>query len=505
LGACIVAFALLRCSGDKPKHPLRDAERKLDTDSHLNWSFHQVVEDSSGLGLRFPGYLIGIEKAERGEEFLGVDGLTEEVAKAKKLPVVDEDPDAWRDQEKGAEETQRENIEEQRDMLRGILKDGKRTFVSHLVSYDSEAGPPPHIRARFLHNAYMLSTDREDYIGAWSNPTSDRHGHLQFRLYDRAESPYVNSWQALKKLERELEVRLQKERITHVFVFSMGWNTPQQESLRNFNSLFGNLLNQAVRTETGFRPIFVGVTWPSQWTYPGVSYFNKADDADEIGYTWANQLINGILLPLKEKHGFRVVVVGHSFGARLVSRAVFSGPVLSYAPREKVDLLISLQGAYSINRYLKERTQGREGAPYTDYPGRVGRVVLTWSHFDTANPVANWITGANHVGGEPGYERSMDSLYAKAFCQKEWRERVSLVYDDCSPDEILMVNASNLARFSTYDKGGHAHSDIYHPQMGSFLWELVQEFAPGPPPPPAAAAASPAHEPSSINGGKDSL
>jgi Alpha/beta hydrolase family len=104
-----------------------------------------------------------------------------------------------------------------------------------------------------------------------------------------------------------------------------------------------------------FRPLFVGIKWDSDWPRAGVlgveDYWNKGSDADEIGLTWAN-LLNRVLKEVRAEHGARIVAVGHSFGARLLSRAVHSAPLIVAGPSEPIDLFIRLQGAFPYRRFV---------------------------------------------------------------------------------------------------------------------------------------------------------
>jgi hypothetical protein len=104
-------------------------------------------------------------------------------------------------------------------------------------------------------------------------------------------------------------------------------------------------------------------------------------------------------------------------------------------------------------------------------------VVLTWSPYDRANPLAETGWSANLVGGRPGYERSLQ--YPAHFRWTRWSPSDSWLPDpDARDGKILMVDASDLVRYGTYQKGGGAHSDVYHPAMGRFLFDLVRTYAP---------------------------
>ena len=109
---------------------------------------------------------------------------------------------------------------------------------------------------------------------------------------------YARSWESLERLEAAIAEQLtaahQSGRpFTHIIVGAMGWNTAQEKSIRNINSIFGNiLLASSANTSRDFKPLYIAMTWPSESNVPGVSLANKANDADEIGFVWANALIN---------------------------------------------------------------------------------------------------------------------------------------------------------------------------------------------------------------------
>ena len=265
----------------------------------------------------------------------------------------------------------------------------------------------------------------------------------------------------------------------------MGWNTAQEKAIRNLNSLFGNiLLASSANTSTDFKPLYIAMTWPSEWNVPGVSLGNKAHDADEIGFVWANALINRHLSGLRGRASdttwpaFKVVAIGHSLGARLLTRAAFSGAVLaSPVPLgEGADLVVGLQGAFSMNRFLAERESGREGAPYARYKELRGHVALTWSAHDAATPLANLVSGANYAGAEAGHERAYDPRYRQhfAFYQADRTGGLTPATDRCEgPKRVIYIDASELIRYEVLGTGGEAHSDIYNAYMGKLLATLI--------------------------------
>ncbi|MDJ0784926.1 MAG: alpha/beta hydrolase [Desulfosarcinaceae bacterium] len=434
LAFLMLVVGLIGCA--RNDHPLRAYEKMLGTADKLNWTFHRVVEDKEGIGYRFPGYLIGIEKSKR--ERIGMDRSIDSRLKIDNFNG------------------------KVRKRLVARLDDRKQTFVSHIVRYDLAHQSVPRIKSEFLYNIYDIVP----------HDTS------------AASSAYDLSWQTMEALSEEIRDRLAEEKFTHVFIFAMGWNTDQQEAVRNYNSLYGNLLQVAQENATpgAFKPLFFGFSWPSRWRWPGISYFNKANDADEIGSVWVNILLNKVLLPIKTTHEMRVVVVGHSFGARAVTRAVFSKALLfdrAAIPATVPDLVIGLQGAFSINRFIAG--EGNEGSPYKDHETAAKRFVFTWSDSDTANPIANFVTGADHIGGRYGYKAVQEPPGSDIFRLIRLSEsgEVADATDLTETDgRILLVDASKVIRYGTYEKGGMSHSDIYKPEIARFIWQHIERYAP---------------------------
>ncbi|MDE1890753.1 MAG: hypothetical protein KGI30_10975, partial [Planctomycetota bacterium] len=433
-----ILISLVGCTNfGKPK--LFEREKIYGTDGEALSIFHRVAEKDGGLGLKFPGYLIGVEKAYR-----------DKIGWHKDLEIINE-------------EKFHGNDKYRKNVLK-ILDDSKRTFVSHIVEYrlDPSKG---YVKEDFFYNAYdKCFCPTEAYLKGLV-----ALDELRNRMFSD-ETPY-----------------------THIFLYSMGWNTDQQESLRNYNSLVSLMIKD--KGEKPFRPLFIGISWPSEWRsqFLGgfvsvMSYSTKADDADEVGILWINKVLWNLLVPLKKERKIPLILVGHSFGARIMTRAVFSCGLID-APKitgkstgtfqkdeYDIDLVIGLQGAFSINRFISG--EGEEGSPYSEFykDKYTKKFIFTWSKRDFANPIARFFTGASHVGGRYGHKRSLE--FDKLFDQftievkndltcsydfdydgikekQEWSQSFS------RPEKISIVNASNLIRNKPYGKGGNAHSDIY--------------------------------------------
>lgn len=465
--AALILGALLfaHCSHTNG-NPLHQVAAEVGTGRRIDWDRHRVVEDVAGLGYRFPGYLIGIEKAAK-----------------TKICATDDCGASLRDLT--GRGTYKPELQRQ---LKDLFDDGEGLFVTHVVRYTHEAEPLPHLQGCFLYNLYANRAPENSPL----KPDGCTNA-----LAGNPDAAYLSTNTALSALELDLERELAAARqahrpYSHILLFSMGWNTTQLEAIRNYNSLIGQMMNAAAADpnprKPPFRPLFIGLSWPSQWRgfslIKALSYPAKANDADEAGAFWVNLLLHRKLLPLaaRQPEPLPIVLLGHSFGARIVTRAAFSPEILGPAPGgaelQKVDLVIALEGAFSVNRFLEERKQGKEGAPYAKYECYAGKVVLTWSEHDKANPIANLFTGANHVGGKPGFERASTSPYSRYFERFAWTGALPAAPALTNEaDKIAMINVSSIVRTSTYTKGGRAHSDIYNREVGELLWRLIERFA----------------------------
>ncbi len=452
---------------------LKEPEAKFNTHDELS-VFHKIAENDLGLSLRFPGYIVGIEKSYKkdlginGWQFLNlcsyddVDGLVESDFNSTK------------------------NF----NKVEGYLDDCKRSYISHAKRYS------------LIKNDSNIPYIKEDGMNIPS--VYDKN----FTVTPAYPTVYKKSEEALSLLKIQIkeDINLAKEKdqpYTHIFLYSMGWNTDQQESFRNFNSLMTQLIENK-RNEKNFKPLFIGISWPSEWSWSYfegfgklLSYPTKTDDADEIGFLWGSQVLRDILVPLKHDNKIPLIVIGHSFGARLLSRAVFA-PVMSGGTPPKssdIDLFVGLQGAFSVNRFI--RNKGCEGYPYEDYKNHARKFIFTWSEHDSANPIASWVTGAEHIGGSAGYNKS--TKYSNIFEQFTVEVQTDannntvtdnnydIVFDRVdgssnwvssfnTPNKISIIDSSNLIYHNPYGKGGNAHSDIYTPGVAQLIWSAIDNL-----------------------------
>ncbi len=408
---------------------------------------YNALGRSVHLSLLHDGYIIGIEKRPRGEVGDPADGYSERFDTVKVKP--------------------RDNIDT-RDAL------PKRNKIFKNVT---------------SHPAAMLVTQIDRYQRGAENPG------IFYNAYQDYENPFLDyelGYFQLERLKEDLENRLnaakQETSYSHIIVMSMGWNNDQHESIWRYNKMI-NELKQAASGNTDFKPLIIGFTWPSVWF--GIedswfkrrvigflfSYFNKTNDADEIGYTIASWVINNIVLGSKEKHNLKVVLIGHSLGARILSRATFSDDhIIKRENSSEVDLFIGLQGAFSANRFVTKK--GWEGYPYAEFYNRSTSFTLTSSQHDKANPFARFFTGAKHVGGKYGLKTAEE--YPDIFKVIRWTNNMQdnneeienalpQIQNPTNKKKIIMVDASSIV------KGYDAHNDILDEEMADLIWTLIKE------------------------------
>lgn len=158
------------------------------------------------------------------------------------------------------------------------LNDPKPLMLTHIVEY--QAGVDTS-----LYNAYT----KDD-------------GTLLLRTSE-VDRSLPNSLHALtEKLVPKLKARISSGDYTHVVFISMGWNNDQGVSICRISAL---MENTQASLQGEFKPIVVGVTWPSvvfgsaqtetvkKLGHIG-SVFNKANDGDELGVFFGNLVLNSI-------------------------------------------------------------------------------------------------------------------------------------------------------------------------------------------------------------------
>lgn len=475
-------------------------EKKLELNGATTRSFHSMLYYPSGIALHSPGYIIGVEKSPTR-----IIGGPSEIKSLTKHNI-------------------------------------KSMFVSHIIKNDfnviNEKSATPYITSNycFVYNSYISKEliDKSSIdiakISGWnacdiSSSVEDAKDALLLSFYN-------NSNVGLSALKSNLKHDLKSGAYSHILIIVMGWNTSQSDAIRNFNDITGNIITASLeqqdevkenpsspasnmlihrvrviksseKNNLSFRPLVIGITWPSYWSTRldnVASYPNKANDADELGLIWLNKIINQTIPESMSESGSKlpVIAIGHSFGARAMTRALFSSPSIKKdtTVSSPVNLAVSLQGAMSINRFFPELSE--EGAPYGDYM-KLGntKLVLTASKFDSAVKFAKWTDPAGAVKSyvkactQPVYSGTFHCMTASDTSATETHGKFSLCNRGDTSEKctnplngingarvIDYIDTSNgITQFNSFGTGGDAHSDIYRLPMGRLLWRLIQAYA----------------------------
>ena len=329
----------------------------------------------------------------------------------------------------------------------------------HAVTNDTDALVVSHIASFFGQRQYPYNAYGE---------------------YRESDLGYEAGYHGLQAFQADLQNRLLAEQqggepYTHILLFAMGWNNTQHRAIWNCNQILRNMAEVAGEKEIPFRPLSIVLTWPSVWKpisdnwverrlagHVG-SYFNKVNDADEIGYTYANWILNKQLAQVKTKAGDgkfpKVIAIGHSMGARILSRALFSQGHLKGEVEAggTADLFIGIQGAFSVNRFLAGK--GVEGAPYAGFKEIPTPIVLTTTRKDLATPVARFTSGASHVGSLFGLNIAKE--HPDTFNVKGW------------PEAFPLALTNQQVTFVDCDSFLDGHEDFLDKEMAKLLWGIM--------------------------------
>lgn len=461
----LAGLALIALQGGC-SHPryYADAEYSLTTHSHFASQGHFAVYYPSEIALDFPGYVVGIELGDRRMVLrngdLAVDRFVHVGATMTRLT----------------------------DALRGgaQLSDGPTPDEQDRVPFVSQV---------LRYKGYPLGEGNCALYSLYQSPLPalmdfcDGDPHPQIEDWNSYQSAFADSWTAIDVLKDALRRDAASGRYTHLIVAMMGWRTPQEEAIRNFNSI---VRTTQLAGKDGFRPLFVGITWVAPWAgrwfdplIEMFSYGNIADLADKLGLSWVGVLTDEVVMPLAEK--LPVTFITHSFGARAASTAICIGPAIrrdaavARAPREgSIDRLIGFQAAFSLQRFEEEPLFFfYEDVYFPNDCGRAKSIVLTTSVHDLATKSILWADLAGNF------------RYFKSFCRSESGRLVSCAsVDETGAIEreydgnmkVLYLDATKLIRFRAAGTDGGAHSDIFRPPTGRLIWGLISGSSP-----PAAA------------------
>ena len=437
-GLMLFAAVLLAGCAASPERRLEPAERVLGTDGTTTMLFHSTLYYPTEISLRFDGYLIGVEKSPR--EAIAAPGEV----KIRAIPAA------------GLSESDAADK----------FSDRKLLYISHIVENTANRGGLGNCT---IYNAYRQSETPE-----LTQIVPPCPGTSEAPL--PAKKAFSASWQALERLKNALDRRIDSSHYTDLVVIVMGWNTVQEEAVRNFNSLATHL---QLAAGPDFKPLVLGVTWPSQWesewlgpVYKLFSFPVKSADADELGLSWLGALLHRTLPDLR--HRLPITVIGHSFGSRAASVGACIGPAIFERTPEltpaRIANLVNLQGAFQVSRLFGDSDRGMH---FPDACSNVDNVILTASDKDNAMDTAFW---GLYAGDERSFARHCPPD-AKINCVRADSHGGITPLSAPPKSHITYVDASELIRENAYLSGGGAHSDIYRKEHGVLLNRLLTRRA----------------------------
>lgn len=420
-----------------------------------NGVFHDILYGPESISLNFPGYIVGLNK-----------GRHHDVGRGAAYP-----------------EPQPGESEGLQGVKKRMRSNPKIHYVSHVVR---NGGNLYALDNCALFTVYGIwnggdSTAGEPPIG----PCSD--APLIVGAMASAQADSTSGLEALRQdIRRVIAKRPANVPYTHVILMAMGWNTPQIEAIRNFNAIVAQIKRAAGAQR--FDPLFVGVSWPSVWTASWldpaikiVSYFPKADDADEVGTIWISPIAQ--MLAEEAPAQTRLVAIGHSFGARAVISAICSDSVWKVRSKASAatsaqafrpwDTFIGWQPAFSINRFKEKGS--RDGFLYTDgCLDRVNTIVLTASKNDKAVDSAIWADLAGAYEVYSSICSSPSALLGSTKCiGGNTVNAASVANLPIEPGKINYIDASSIVFFNQPGTGGGAHSDVYRAVHGRLNWNAM--------------------------------
>ena len=439
-----------------------EAEERLGVAGHFESKGHFAAYYPNDITLTFPGYVVATEFGDR-RALLGNDHL-----------VMDRFVDAEGHKFVGGSVTL---------VIDRMAESSRLPFISHVLRY---TGQPLGAGNCALYNVYQASfAVATDFCDGRKRPRIE-----DWKTY---HSAFADSWEALDALKESLEKDAATGNYTHLVVAMMGWRTSQEEAIRNFNSIIRSI-HLAAGGE--FRPLFVGITWMGRWEdrwldplAEFLSYAPIAELADMLGLTWVGALSEEIVLPLSGK--LDTTFVTHSFGSRTAATAVCIGPAIRRnpaLPRQplagSVDRLIGFEAAFSLQRFEKDRLFFfYEDVHFANQCNHARMIVLTSSVHDLASKSIVWADFAGNY------------RYYRSYCEANPKPKVACASVDEHGNlqneydkgkKLLFLDATRLIAFKAPGTDGGAHSDIFRPETGRLIWNLMAKRAPGTAPPASA-------------------
>lgn len=346
----------------------------------------------------------------------------------------------------------------------------KRMILTHVVSFSSSEQLDSTC---VLFNA-QSNIQRKSNLVSCSNARINS-GTNKFEYMEEA----INSIDLLKN---NIRSKIKKIHPTHIFLVSTGWNTPQGESIKNYNDLFKHVEN-ANRNKGKFVPLVVGISWKSYMDNPlqGSGDFPTVqNDADEVGIFWAAPILHNVLEPLGAEYAIPVRLIGHSFGCRVVTQALSSKNLYETVANTAKPVLYGLQCAFSGYRFLSKQTGKRsEDDSLENFKEVSDKQFYTTSKFDKAvqKPAEK---GIPYIGSNKFFEEVSDDKdrdFEKIITQSTIESSGKYIPKlDCQGDKLTLIDASAIINEQApgTGEGGGAHSDVWDDDAGALIWDLLK-------------------------------
>ncbi len=419
---------------DGKTKPIKNAEI-LGTESKSNNIFHQVLVQPESFNLEHDGIVICFEKIDRSKQIVR-EGQSVEYTEADRYKLFGIDQSLKVFDEKSLTNSAKQ-------LVKYTLNDPKPIMLTHWFESTGSGKKKIH------YNAYQALKNQD---------------------YDLPSAAILE----YKKIGSLIKSKLESGEYTHLLIGSTGWQNDQQHSLETYNNWLKFIAQSAQQesSSNNFKPLFLGITWPSKWNFPVISVFNKANDADELGMTHINYLIWNEITPIVARLETKIpiITIGHSFGARLISRANHSRFMLTSDPTNstEIDLEIDLQGAYPVSRFLTK--EGNNGGLYT-VDNRVKRHAITTSRFDRAVKYSLWST---YVGNNSSTEKIAADKSSPTFGFAKTDNDGRLLNFPLNHKKVT-INADAIINQSM-NAFTRAHGDVSDQQAGCFIWELIKRI-----------------------------
>jgi hypothetical protein len=168
-----------------------------------------------------------------------------------------------------------------------------------------------------------------------------------------------------------------------------------------------------------------------------------------------------------------VIVIGHSFGARIVSWTLFTAALLPRMAGATVstgpDLVIGLQGAFPAARFdttIKHRRPYVEGASFADHGAFRTLFAYTCSNDEALRHARIFDV---MIGDAQAFERAMANESPAFSTRKIIDNDFAKLELDPASRNVLLIDASEIIT---------KNNDVRNEKVGRLVWELMAKLAP---------------------------